>query len=96
MYWLQFQTRVRKDVTEGRKREQFWKRCLKATTSASFRRQCRWKVYKKRGDPALKVTDDARGQFGHLQRELVPVFARFPVLIVNLSILNPLNSKDFS
>ena len=44
----------------------------------------------------MEVTDDARGQFGHLQRELVPVLARFPVLIVNLSILNPLNNKDFS
>ena len=42
-------------------------------------------------DPALKVTDDGRGQLGHLQRELVPVLACFPV-----SILNHLNNKDFS
>ena len=40
--------------------------------------------------PALKVTDDGRGQVGHLQRELVPVFTCFPVLTVNLSILNHL------
>ena len=39
-------------------------------------------------NPALKVTDDGRGQLGHFQRELVPVLARFPVLIVNLSIMN--------
>ena len=39
-------------------------------------------------NPALKVTDDGRGQLGHVQRELVPVLARFPVLIVNLSIMN--------
>ena len=51
---------------------------------------------KKRGNPALKVTDDDRGQLGHLQHELVPVLARFPVLIVNLSIWNYLNNKDFS
>ena len=41
---------------------------------------------KKRGDPALKVTDDGRGQLGHLQRELVPVLACLPVS--NLSILD--------
>ena len=39
-------------------------------------------IKKKRGDPALKVTDDGRGQLGHLKRELVPVLACFPVLIV--------------
>ena len=49
-----------------------------------------------RGDPALKVTDDGRSQLRHLQRERVPVLACFPVLIVNLSILNHLNNKDFS
>ena len=65
---LQFQTRVRKDVTEGGKREQFWKRCLK--------------------DSALRITDDGRRQLGYLQRELALVLACFPVLIVNLSILN--------
>ena len=48
-------------------------------------------IKKKKGDPALKVTDDGRGQLGHLQRELVPVLACFPVLI-----LNHLNNKDFS
>ena len=48
-------------------------------------------VKKKRGDPALKVTDDGRGQLGQMQRELVPVLACFPV-----SILNLLNNKDFS
>ena len=48
-------------------------------------------IKKKKGDPALKVTDDGRGQLGHLQRELVPVLACFPV-----SILNHLNNKDFS
>ena len=47
------------------------------------------------GGPALKVTDDGRGQLGHLQRELVPVLACFPVLIVTLSILNHFNNKDF-
>ena len=35
-----------------------------------------------RGDPVLKITDDDRGQHGHLQRELVLVLACFPVLIV--------------
>ena len=40
-------------------------------------------IKKKRGDPALKVTDDGCDQLGHLQRELVPVFACFPVVIVN-------------
>ena len=53
-------------------------------------------IKRKRGDPALKVTDDGRGQLGHLQLELGPVLACFPVLIVNLSILNHLNNKDFS
>ena len=48
-------------------------------------------IIKKREDPALKVTDDGQGQLGHLQRELVPVLACFPV-----SILNHLNNKDFS
>ena len=48
-------------------------------------------IKKKKGDPALKVTDDGRGQLGHLQRELVPVLACFPA-----SILNHLNNKDFS
>ena len=38
---------------------------------------------KKRGDPALKVTDDGYDQLAHLQRELVPVLARFLVSIVN-------------
>ena len=50
-------------------------------------------IKKKRGvgGPALKVNDEGRGQLGHLQRELVPVLACFPV-----SILNHLNNKDFS
>ena len=80
-----------KKMSQGGKREKFWKRGLKATTSARFRRQFRWKVHyfkKKRGDPVLKGADDGRGQLGHFQRELVPVLARFPVLIVNLSIMN--------
>ena len=47
--------------------------------------------FKQRRDPALKVTDDGRGQLGHLQRELVPVLACLPV-----SILNHLTNKDFS
>ena len=49
-------------------------------------------IKRKRGDrdPGLKVTDDGRGQVGHLQRELVPVFTCFPVLTVNLSISNHL------
>ena len=51
---------------------------------------------KKREYPALWVTDDGRGQLGHLQHELMPVLAHFPVLIVNLLILNYLNDKDFS
>ena len=40
-------------------------------------------IKKKRGDPVLKVTDDRRGQLGHLQRDanVVPVLACFPVLI---------------
>ena len=41
---------------------------------------------RKERDSALKVTDDGRGQLGHLQRELVPVLACFP--ISNLSILD--------
>ena len=48
---------------------------------------------KKRGEPALKIIDDGRGQLGCLQRELVLVLASFPVLIVNLSILNHLTIK---
>ena len=40
-------------------------------------------VKKEKGNPALKVTDDGRGQLGHLQRELVPVQACFPVSILN-------------
>ena len=34
-------------------------------------------IKKKRGNrgPALKVTDDGRGQRGHLQPELLPVLA---------------------
>ena len=50
-------------------------------------------ITKKKGDPVLKVTDNGRGQLGHLQREMVPVLACFPVLIVNLSIFNHLNNK---
>ena len=42
----------------------------------------------------MKVNDDGRGQLGHLQRELVPMLPYFPVLIVNLSILNHFNNKD--
>ena len=42
------------------------------------------------------VTDDGRGQSGHLQQELVLVLACFPVLIVNLAILNNFNNKHFS
>ena len=38
-------------------------------------------IIKKREDPALKVTDDGQGRLGHLQRELVPVLACFPVLL---------------
>ena len=38
-------------------------------------------IIKKREDPALKVTDDGQRQLGHLQRELVPVLACFPVLL---------------
>ena len=48
---------------------------------------------KKRGDSALKITDDGRGQLGYLQRELVLVLARLQVLVVNLSILNHLTIK---
>ena len=32
----------------------------------------RFIIKKKRGDPALKETDDVCGQLRHLQRELVP------------------------
>ena len=96
MYWLQFQTRVCKRCHRRRigKHEQFWKRWLKATTGARFTVSVGEKFIfckKKMGDPALKVTDDGRGQLGHLQRELVPVLACFQV-----SILNHLNNKDFS
>ena len=43
---------------------------------------CEKFIFKKKwGDPTLKVTGDGRGQVGHLQRELVHVFACFPVLI---------------
>ena len=80
------------------KREQFWKQWLKATKSARFAVNVSEKfiIKKKRGDPALKVTDNGCSQLGHLQRELVPVLWCFPVLIVNLSILNHFNNKDFS
>ena len=51
-------------------------------------------VKQKRGDrgPALRVTDDDRGQLGHLQRDLVTVLC----YIVNESISNQPNNKDFS
>ena len=84
MYCLKFQTQVRKDVTGGRKHEQFWKQWLKATTSAHFNFAVSVGekfIIKKREDPALKVTDDGQRQLGHLQRELVPVLACFPVLL---------------
>ena len=42
----------------------------------------------------LKVTDDGRGQLEHLHCELVPELACFPVLTVNLSILNHLRWRD--
>ena len=50
-------------------------------------------VKQKRGDrgPARRVDDD-RGQLGHLQRDLVTVLC----YIVNESISNQLNNKDFS
>ena len=48
---------------------------------------------KKRGDSALKIIDDGRGQLRCLQREPVLVLACFPVLIVNLSILYHLTIK---
>ena len=77
-------------MSHGGKREKFWKRRLQAATSAAFAVSVGEKfiIKKKRGDPVLKVTDDGRGQLGHIQRDLVPVLACFPVLIVNLSILN--------
>ena len=51
-------------------------------------------VKQKRGDrgPPLRVTDDDRGQLGHLQRDLVTVLC----YIVNESISNQPNNKDFS
>ena len=71
---------------------------VKAATSAAFAVSVGEKfiIKKKRGDPVVKVTDDGRGQLGHMQRDLVPVLACFPVLIVNLSILNHQNNKYFS
>ena len=80
MYWLQFQTRVRKDVT--------WRKTWKILEMRAFAVSVGEKfiIKKKRGDPVLKVTDDGRGQLGHMQRDLVPELACFPVLIVNLSI----------
>ena len=76
---------------------EFWKRWLMLPQVPAFTVSVREKfIFKKRGDPALKVTGDGRGQVGHSQCELVPVLAHFPVLIVNLSILNYLNNKDFS
>ena len=36
----------------------------------------------------LKVTDDGRDEVGHLQRKLVPVPARCPVVSVDLSTFN--------
>ena len=44
-------------------------------------------IKKKRGDPVLKVTDDGRGQLGHLQRELVPVLACFHCDFINFESL---------
>ena len=55
------------------------KRWLKATTSARFRRNSKkFIIKKKKGDPALKITDDGRGQLGHLQRELGACACMFP------------------
>ena len=80
--YFQFQTRVRKDVTGGRKHQQFWKRWLKLPRVPAFAVSvCEKFIIKKREDPTLKVTDDGQGQLGHLQRELVPVLACFPVLL---------------
>ena len=44
----------------------------------------------------LKVTDDGRDEVGHLQRELVPVPARCPVVSVDLSTSNHLNNKYYN
>ena len=73
-------------MSRGGKREKFRKWGLKGATSAAFAVSVGEKfiIKKKRGDPVLKVTDDGRGQ--HMQRDLVPELACFPVLIVNLSI----------
>ena len=38
-------TKMSQREAEGGKREHFWKRWLKATSKARFRRQCRWKAY---------------------------------------------------
>ena len=83
MYWLQFQTQVRKeDITEGRKRE------INNSRSAGYRLPRvpsfavsvgeKFIIKKKRRDrgPALKKTDDEHGQLGRLQRELMPVLWR--------------------
>ena len=54
-------------MSRGRKREKFWKRGLKAATSAAFAVSVGEKfiIKNKRGNPVLKVTDDGRGQLGH-------------------------------
>ena len=80
MYWLQFQTRVRKeDVTEGGKRE------INNSRSAGYRLPRvpsfavgvgeKFIIKKKKRDrrPDLKEPDDEQGQLGHLQCELLPV-----------------------
>ena len=78
-------------AAEGGKREHFWKRWLRLPRVPAFAVSVDEKfiIKKKRRHPALKVTDDGRGQLGHLQRELVPVLPCFP--ISNLLILD--NSK---
>ena len=94
MYCLQLQTRPRKDVTEAGKREHFWKRCLKATTSASFRRQCVREI--------RKIQLWRKLMMGAANLDICNVnwclclHVMFPVLIVNLLIMNHLNNKDFS
>ena len=53
--------------------------------------------FKQRGNPALKVTDDDRGQLGHLQRDLVPRACMFPSINCKfIDKLNHLTNKDFS
>ena len=106
MYWFQFQTWVRKDVTEGKhwKHENnFGSDGYKCYHECSFAVGVGEKILikKKMGDSVLQLTDHCQAQLGHwlghFQHETWSgACAYMSCQYLNLSILNHLNNKDFS